>query len=149
MKLTSKKTITIFCPVTLPLKSGAGINAFNLAKEFLKLDYNVRVVSFRRDDHRVYDNIEGIDIVPNRNIVDFTCNDYGSVMIDFLINSIFCVLNGRNCTINDFTCIRPQGTSVVDYCLISHNNVDMFTECTIHRPSDLINRTRLFQIILL
>ena len=84
---------------------------------------------------------KGIDVVPNRNIVDFTCNDYGSVMIDFLINSNFCVLNGRNCTNNDFTCVRPQGTSVVDYCLISHSNLDMFTECTIHRPSELINKT--------
>jgi hypothetical protein len=31
MELSSKKTITIFCPATLPLKTGAGINAFNLA----------------------------------------------------------------------------------------------------------------------
>ena len=63
MELYSKKTITIFCPATLPLKTGAGINAFNLAKEFLKLDYKVRVVSFRRENHSVFDNIEGIDIV--------------------------------------------------------------------------------------
>ena len=63
MELSSKKTITIFCPATLPLKTGAGINAFNLAKEFLKLDYKVRVVSFRRENHSVFDNIEGIDIV--------------------------------------------------------------------------------------
>ena len=63
MELSSKKTITLFCPATLPLKTGAGINAFNLAKEFLKLDYKVRVVSFRRENHSVFDNIEGIDIV--------------------------------------------------------------------------------------
>jgi len=85
MKLTSKKTITIFCPVTLPLKSGAGINAFNLAKEFLKLDYNVRVVSFRRDDHRVYDNIEGIDIVR----IPYSDNIIMKLLAFFIIIPIF------------------------------------------------------------
>ena len=63
MGLLSKKTITIYCPSTLPLKTGAGINGFNLAKEFLKLDYKIRVVSFRRGSHSIFDNIEGIDIV--------------------------------------------------------------------------------------
>lgn len=85
MKLTSKKTITIFCPATLPLKTGAGINAFNLAKEFLKLDYKVRVVSFRREDHRVFDNIEGIDIVR----IPYSDNNIMRLLGYFIIIPIF------------------------------------------------------------
>ena len=85
MKLTSKKTITIFCPATLPLKTGAGINAFNLAKEFLKLDYKVRIVSFRREDHRVFDNIEGIDIVR----IPYSDNNIMRLLGYFIIIPIF------------------------------------------------------------
>ncbi len=77
MGSSSKKTITIFSPITLPFKSGAGINAFNLAKEFLKLHYKVRVISFRRESHSVFDNIEGIDIVripySNNKIIRLFC----------------------------------------------------------------------------
>jgi glycosyltransferase involved in cell wall biosynthesis len=85
MELSSKKTITLFCPVTLPLKSGAGINAFNLAKEFLKLAYNVRVVSFRRENHSVFDNIEGIDIVR----IPYSDNKIIRLLCYFIIIPIF------------------------------------------------------------
>ena len=87
------------------------------------------------------DFIEGIDDVPNRNIIDYTSNDYGAVLLEFLINSNFCVLNGRNYIKNDFTCIRPQGCSVVDYCLVSHTDLSMFKDFTITRPSELVNIT--------
>ena len=53
-----------------------------------------------------FDFIEGIDVVPNRDIVDCTINDYGTVLVD-VININFCVLNGRNYIKNEFTCIRP------------------------------------------
>ena len=85
MGLSSKKTITIFCPATLPLKTGAGINAFNLAKEFLKLDYKVRVVSFRRENHSVFDNIEGIDIVR----IPYSDNNIMRLLGYFIIIPIF------------------------------------------------------------
>lgn len=83
--MSSKKTITIFCPATLPLKTGAGINAFNLAKEFLKLDYKVRVVSFKREKHSVFDNIEGIDIVR----IPYSDNKIIRLMCYFIIITIF------------------------------------------------------------
>ena len=61
--MSSEKNITIFSPATLPIKTGAGINAFNLGKEFLKLGYKVRVVSFKRENNSFFDNIQGINIV--------------------------------------------------------------------------------------
>ena len=87
------------------------------------------------------DFIEGIDVVPNRDVVETTFNDYGAVLLEFLINSNFCVLNGRNYLKNDFTCIRPQGCSVVDYCLISQNNLSMFRDFGTIRPSEFVNET--------
>ena len=72
-------------------------------------------------------------------MVDFTCNDYCDILIQFLIDANFCILNGRNFLKNDFTCIRPQGCSVVDYCLVSHDCLNMFTDFSVIRVSDLIN----------
>jgi hypothetical protein len=63
----------------------------------------------------------------------------GSVMIDFLINTNFCMLNGRNCINNDVTCVRTQGVSVVDYCLVSHNDLDLFNGFQVIRASELVN----------
>lgn len=85
MEFSSKKIITLFCPVTLPFKSGAGINAFNLAKEFLKLDYKVRVVSFRRENHSVFDNIDGIEIVR----IPYSDNKIIRLLCYFIITPIF------------------------------------------------------------
>jgi hypothetical protein len=85
------------------------------------------------------DFIEGVDEVPERTIVDATNNEYGSVMIDFLINTNYCMLNGRNCINNDFTCVRTQGMSVVDYCLVNHNDLDLFKGFQVIRSSELVN----------
>ena len=72
------------------------------------------------------DFIEGIDDLPLRDVVDFKRNEYCDILIQFLIDANFCILNGRNCLKNDFTCIRPQGCSVVDYCFISHDCLNIF-----------------------
>ena len=41
--------------------------------------------------------IAGVDDVPQRNVVDFKTKSYGEILIDFLINTNLCILNGRNC----------------------------------------------------
>jgi glycosyltransferase involved in cell wall biosynthesis len=56
------KVITIFSPATLPLKSGAGINAFNLARVYTKQGYKVYVVSFKYGDHPTNEVIDGVHI---------------------------------------------------------------------------------------
>ena len=33
----------------------------------------------------------------------------------------------------------PQGAWVVDYCFISHSDIDMFNDCTMYIPSELIS----------
>ncbi|XP_053403285.1 uncharacterized protein LOC128558364 [Mercenaria mercenaria] len=99
---------------------------------FICGDFNSRC-----SDHEDY--ICGVDNIPERNVVDFTSNAYGDLFIDFLINTNMCMLNGRNFTKNDFTSISSKGSSVVDYCIIPHEKLDIFSEISMLRVMDVIN----------
>ena len=57
-----------------------------------------------------------------RNVADFKNNNYGNIFIDFLINTNMSMLNGRTSDRNDFTCISSLGCSVVDYCIVNHDD---------------------------
>ena len=85
------------------------------------------------------DYIAGVDSIPERNVVDFTVNTYGDLLIEFLINTNFCILNGRNSMNNDFTSVSTKGRSVVDYCLIPHDCIDIFRKFSVVHVIDLIN----------
>ena len=71
----------------------------------------------------VEDFIAGVDDIPERNVSDFISNKYGELLCEFLIDTSCCLLNGRNHIGNNFTCIRPQGASVVDYSIIPHEDL--------------------------
>ena len=62
-------------------------------------------------------------------------------MTDFLINANMCILNGRNFISNDFTSISSKGCSVVDYCLVSYDQLISFEKFTVIRAAELINRS--------
>lgn len=49
------------------------------------------------------DFIEGIDDLSQQYVIDFSVNRYGHLLIECLLNSNMCILNGRNYTSNDFT----------------------------------------------
>lgn len=100
-------------------------------------DFNCRVGN-------IYDYIEGIDEIIDKDVVDFTQNECGSVLIEFLINSNYCILNGRNSIKSNYTCIRPQGSSVVDFCLIGHDDLDKYKSFNDSTMSETIN---LFQLL--
>ena len=72
-------------------------------------------------------------------LIDFTTNKYGHVLIDFLINCNLCMLNGRNNTANDFTSISSRGCSVVDYCLVGYEKLDIFQDFRVRRSTELID----------
>ena len=44
------------------------------------------------------DFTEGVDQLPERQVLDFTLNGYSDLFIDFLINVNCCIVNGRNST---------------------------------------------------
>ena len=61
------------------------------------------------------DFIEGVDSVPERNVVDYTKNMYGDFLCKFLIDSNCCVLNGRQSekeNDNGYTYVSTRGNSV-------------------------------------
>jgi hypothetical protein len=88
------------------------------------------------------DYITGIDDVIERNaiIIDFTNNLNGEKLLDFLIDSNTCVLNGRNFVKNDFTSVSVKGCSVVDWCIIQQEYLQMFTEFSVIRSTELMSR---------
>ena len=44
---------------------------------------------------------------------------------------------------NDYTCIKSQGCSVVDYCLVPHEDLSKLTEFKVHKVSDIINENNI------
>ena len=83
--------------------------------------------------------IAGVDYLPERNVVDFTVNAYGDLLIDFFINTNLCILNGRKYTSNDFTSVSTKGRSVVDYCIVPHECIDSFEKFSVIHVTDMIN----------
>lgn len=91
---------------------------------------------------RIGDNsdfIIGVDNLPERNIVDFTSNAYGDKLLDFLVDSNMCILNCRNCVNNDYTSISTKGVAVVDYCIVPHDNLNLFKDFKVIRSTELIS----------
>ena len=86
------------------------------------------------------DYIAGVDEIPERDVVDFTCNFYGEIFIDFLTNANYCMLNGRNFTHNDFTSVSSKGSAVVDYCIVSHSSLTAFKQFRVLRATELVGR---------
>ena len=95
-------------------------------------DFNARCSDF-------HDLIEGVDTIQSRHVINFTSNVYVELLCDVLIDTNCCILNGRNMSSNNYTCIKSQGASVVDYRLVPHADLDKFTQFKVHKVTDLIN----------
>ena len=88
------------------------------------------------------DFVEGIDKIPERNVVDHVSNNQGDSLLEFLLSSNCCLLNGRNWNTNDYTCIKPGiGMSVVDYCIVPHEYLMDYTEFNVTRALDLFENS--------
>ncbi len=96
-------------------------------------DFNSRIGN-------MVDFIEGVDVVPQRNVIDFTRNMYGEKFLEFLISANCCVLNGRQgiCAKDDFTSVSTKGLSVVDFCIVPHENLDIYSEFKVHRAREMM-----------
>ncbi|VDI61349.1 Hypothetical predicted protein [Mytilus galloprovincialis] len=94
-------------------------------------DWNSRVSD-------IEDYIQGIDFLPERNVVDFTPNSYGDLFCEFLSNINCCILNGRNFINNDYTFVSTRGSSVVDYCVVPYEKLAFFQNFEVIRARTLI-----------
>ncbi|CAG2188857.1 unnamed protein product [Mytilus edulis] len=72
------------------------------------------------------DFVEGIDTLPERQVVDYKTNKYGSIFCEFLADINCCMLNGRNNSHNDYTYVSTRGLSVVDYCIVPYEMLKSF-----------------------
>jgi len=99
---------------------------------FIVGDFNSRIGN--NDDY-----IVGVDDIPSRDVVDFTTNAYGDRLVDFLIDTNMCILNGRNYVNNDYTSVSVKGSAVVDYCIVHQDNLDMFKDFSVIRSTEMLN----------
>ena len=93
------------------------------------------------------DYIEGVDTVAERDVVDYSSNSYGELLIQFLISANCCMLNGRNYYKNDFTCVSTKGLSVVDYLIVPHEDLHSFSDFSVTRSKDLFTQAGCVSLI--
>ncbi len=91
------------------------------------------------------DFIAGVDTVPGRHVVDFQENSHGDLLLEFMTTVNCIMLNGRNDSeeINGFTYYGPHGQSVVDYVMISHDRLDMFSGLKVTAPRQVFQEAGL------
>ena len=61
--------------------------------------------------------------IEERVVVDHVVNDQGELLVECLLNSGLCMVNGRKGN-DEFTCISSKGSSVVDYCFVPMEELD-------------------------
>ena len=54
------------------------------------------------------DFITGVNVIKQRNIVEYKTNAYGDHLIQSLIDRNMCILNGRNYICNDYTSVSSK-----------------------------------------
>ena len=85
------------------------------------------------------DYIEGADNIPHRAVHDYEENEYGNLLADFLINSNMCILNGRNNSKDNYTCISHKGKSVIDYLIVPHDQLHFWESMKVITMNEVIN----------
>ncbi len=77
------------------------------------------------------DAVSEIDAVCKRHPLDLEKNKHGDALIEFLIDSKYCIVNGR------VTAVSTKGKLVVDYLLTKFENVNYFQTCRVHTIKEL------------
>jgi hypothetical protein len=70
-----------------------------------------------------------------RTTIKGTKNEQGEILVEFLMEAGLCLVNGRKGEDN-FTCISSKGRSVVDFCIVSEDDLDLISEFQVKTMSD-------------
>ena len=109
---------------------------------FISGDLNARMGSLS-------DTSGDFDLIPDRLGIDKTTNQHGHDLCEFLIDSKFCVLNGRfDSTQDNFTSISQKGRATVDYICVPHYVFQLckyFKVLTVHLLLTISNCTNLLE----
>ena len=73
--------------------------------------------------------------IEKRVVVDHVVNDQGELLVECLLNSGLCMVNGRKGN-DEFTCISSKGPSVVDYCLVPMEELDCIIDFAVKTMSE-------------
>ena len=102
-------------------------------------DFNSRVGTEK-------DYVTGIDEICERNAIDQVRNDHGKCLIEFLNDAKMCICNGRFKRENDnWTCIKWNGTSVVDYFIVPIEGFHYCLDFHVHTVRELVNKHKLIE----
>ena len=135
-----------------PDNSPYGRNSADFYNHLLSLTYlhNFVDASFYFGDFnaRISDKSDIIDNVDSqfstRKVIDLSHNKHGDALLEFLIESKLAVVNGRIADgINQFTSISSKGRAVVDYIVVSHENLINCIHFNVDNVSDLISKHNL------
>ena len=89
----------------------------NMGQYYICGDFNSRLGD-------LVDYIEGVDDLPQKDILDFSKTAHGQSFCNYLIDSNCCILNGRIDTQkNNYTSISTKGKAVVDYFAIPYTSL--------------------------
>ena len=138
---TSFKMCVCYLP---PERSSRAVNAQDYYDELLKQVYQYQdgelfflCGDFNSRIGAKLDFVEGVDDVSQRAFLDLKCNAHGDCLIEFLLSTNCCVMNGRG-TKDDFTCISSHGSSVVDYCIVPYELSEMFTNLEVRSARSVL-----------
>ena len=87
------------------------------------------------------DFIIGVDSISERHFDDYGLNKHGHLFTEFLHSSEMCMLNGRNYTYNDFTFVSSHAKSVVDYCVMSKDDLPYFKNFEVMSAHELYDKS--------
>ena len=78
-----------------------------------------------------------MDDVCQRKAIDLKCNARGNCLLEFLLSTNCCVLNGCSQG-DDFNCISNQGTSVVNYLIVPHEYLQSVISFKVNRVREVL-----------
>ena len=70
---------------------------------------------------------------------DQVINEQGRMMVDWTRSLGLCMVNGRVGS-GDFTCVSPKGSSVVDYCLLFKDDLEVIADFEVVSMTDFVDR---------
>ena len=73
-----------------------------------------------------------------RAVIDHSVNKYGEMLVDFMLSSNTCMLNGRVGE-QTFTSISTKGKAVVDYCIVPHEQLDLYESFHVKPVTQIAN----------
>jgi hypothetical protein len=145
LKARNQQQALLFCVCYLaPSGSSRSVNAAEFMDTLLGQIYKYHTAGLvcicgdfnaRCGDKEDY--IEGIDPIPERSVIDRHVNQYGEMLCDMLLSANMCILNGRNCTHNDYT---SKDASVVDYVIVMHEQLPLYQNFLVARSHDLFDK---------